>query len=290
VNLRTLPLRILLFSAVCCVCATPVFAQAPGPSPQSPDVIRVNTTLVQTDVMVFDKQGSFVDGLKRDQFALKVDGKPRDISFFEKIIAGSRNEEAQLAAARGASANGSNPNAVVPLDRGRTVFFFVDDLHLSTGSNKQARLLLQRFIDKELGQNDEVAITSSSGQIGFLQQLTDDKRVLQAAIERLMPRSYLTKDSQRPIMTEYQAQQIEAQNDDVFTYFVDELVRIEPQLPRNMAASIIQGRASSISQQTSYLTNATLSSLKTLVKNAQERRRVTGTQTGFPDLRRVPAG
>ena len=32
------------------------------------DVVRVNTELVQTDVMVFDKAGRFVRGLKADSF------------------------------------------------------------------------------------------------------------------------------------------------------------------------------------------------------------------------------
>lgn len=261
-----LPIRFLFLLTACWACVSPAFAQAQAPARQGPDVVRVNTSLVQTDVMVFDKQGGFVDGLKREQFVLKVDGKPRDISFFERIVAGSRNEEAQLAAARGNSAGGNT--GAVPLDRGRTIFFFIDDIHLSTGSLKQTRLLLQRFIDREMGQNDEVAITSTSGQIGFLQQLTDDKIVLQAAAKRLQARTYTTRDSQRPPMTEYQAQLIEAGNDDVLTFFVDELIRLEPLLPRNMAASIITGRASQIAQQTEYITNATLNSLASLVKNS----------------------
>ncbi|MDX6405619.1 MAG: hypothetical protein QOH70_3074 [Blastocatellia bacterium] len=267
---RDRPLRILILLAACWACAMPGFTQDQGAARQAPEVVRVNTSLVQTDVLVFDKQGNFVDGLKRDQFVLKIDGKPRDISFFERVQAGSRNEEAQLAAARGSSSDGARPGASgpVPLDRGRTVYFFVDDLHLSNGSNRQARLLLERFIDREMGQNDEAAITSTSGQIGFLQQLTDDKDVLRAATARLLPRSYTTKDSQRPVMTEYQARLIEAQNDDVFSFFVDELTRLNPNLPRNMAAAEIQGRASQISQQTTYLTNGTLNSLKTLVKNS----------------------
>ena len=229
-------MRILLFSAACWLCAAPGAAQEQGSANQKPDVVRVNTSLVQTDVMVFNKQGGFVDGLKRDQFVLKVDGKPRDISFFERIVAGSRNEEAQLAAARGNSAGGKT--GAIPLDRGRTVFFFIDDIHLSAGSMKQTRLLLQRFIDREMGQNDEAAITSSSGQIGFLQQLTDDKRVLHAATDRLLARSYTTRDSERPPMSEYQARLIEANNYDVLEYFVGELMRLNHQLPRNLAAAM----------------------------------------------------
>jgi VWFA-related protein len=261
-------MRILLLSAACWACASPAFAQEQAPARQGPDVVRVNTSLVQTDVMVFDKQGGFVDGLKREQFALKIDGKPRDISFFERIVAGSRTEEAQLSAARGNSAGGK-PGAI-PLDRGRTVFFFIDDLHLSPSSMKQARLLLERFIDREMGQNDEAEIASSSGQIGFLQQLTDDKRVLQAASDRLLARTYETRDSQRPPMSEYQAHLIEANNYDVLEYFVDELIRLNAndQLPRNLAADEVRGRASQIANRGNFITAATLDSLRALVKNA----------------------
>src|SRR6266498_2200879 len=164
-RVRGLPMRFLFLLAACWACVSPAPAQEQTPARQGPDVVRVNTSLVQTDVMVFDKRGGFVDGLKREQFVLKVDGKLRDISFFERVAAGSRNEEAQLAAARGNSTSGKT--GAVPLDRGRTVFFFIDDVHLSAGSMKQTRLLLQRFIDRDMGQNDEAAIASTSGQVGF---------------------------------------------------------------------------------------------------------------------------
>src|SRR6266850_4166789 len=60
----------------------------PPPPDQAEDVIRVNTTLVQTDLMVFDKKGRFVGGLKPEQFALKIDNKLQTISFFEQVTSG----------------------------------------------------------------------------------------------------------------------------------------------------------------------------------------------------------
>src|SRR5687768_9405554 len=98
------------------------------PQEQS-EVVRVFTDLVQTDVMVFDKQGRFADGLRREDFELRIDGKVKPIEFFERISVGTVNEETQLSAARGTSSAGTSPLAAVPLDRGRTVFFYVDDLH-----------------------------------------------------------------------------------------------------------------------------------------------------------------
>src|ERR1051325_10262880 len=78
--------------------------QTGQPSPPQQDdeeVVRVNSQLGQTDVMVFDKSGKFVEGLKPEQFELKVDGHELPISFFDRVEAGTVNEDAQLAAARG---------------------------------------------------------------------------------------------------------------------------------------------------------------------------------------------
>jgi hypothetical protein len=65
------------------------------PEQQEPsdDIIRVSTDLVQTGVSVFDQQGKFVDGLKPEDFDLKVDGKPVEVTFFEAVVAGSARHE-----------------------------------------------------------------------------------------------------------------------------------------------------------------------------------------------------
>jgi hypothetical protein len=42
---------------------------------QTDDVLRIKTELVQTDVMVFDQKGRFVEGLRPEQFELEVNGQ-----------------------------------------------------------------------------------------------------------------------------------------------------------------------------------------------------------------------
>jgi VWFA-related protein len=252
-----------------------VFPAAFAQSPQAPprdqgDVIRINTDLVQTDVMVFDKQGHFIDNLRREDFELRIDGKPRPIQFFERVTAG-RNEEAQLAAARGlAASSNSGPKGSVPLDRGRTVFFYVDDLHLGLQSVAATRRLISKFLDDEMGQNDEVAITSASGQIGFLQQLTDQKFVLRAALERLKSRPYSVRDFERPTMTEYQGLLIDSYDRDVLDYFIDETIKMNPGTPRDMAAAIVRERARAVLDQAARVTTNTLSGLEGLVRSTSK--------------------
>src|SRR6266850_8372757 len=91
----------------------------PPPPDQAEDVIRVNTTLVQTDLMVFDKKGRFVGGLKPEQFALKIDNKPQTIAFFEQVTSGHLRLE-QSAPANARPTSKETPVATV---RGRTVIF-----------------------------------------------------------------------------------------------------------------------------------------------------------------------
>lgn len=210
--------------------ATHTFGQNPQdkkPPTHGDDVVRLYTYLVQTDVMVFDKQGRFVSGLNREDFELRIGGKPQPIDFFEHVTAGSTDEEAQLSAARGGSSSAKQPkpSTPAPLDRSRTIFFYVDDLHLSARSLKPTRDALLHFIDNDMGHNDRVAVTSASGQIGFLQQLSDNKDVLHAAVDRLKARSYYVRDQRRPPMSEYQALQIDRHDRELTNYFVEELMK-----------------------------------------------------------------
>ncbi|HEY0386042.1 MAG TPA: VWA domain-containing protein, partial [Pyrinomonadaceae bacterium] len=249
---------------------------------QTDDVVRITTELVQTDVMVFDKQGRFVDGLRPEDFELQINGKPQAVSFFERIAAGSQSEAAQLAAARSGAGYvaTSSPDEAVDIEaqeRGRLIIFFVDDLHLSGASLILAREALQRFVDKQMNANDQVAIVSTSGQIGFLQQLTDNPTVLRAAIKRLNykqnPEAY-TGNTQ---ISEYMASQVlDNGNRELYAYLL-ESIKIEQQMgPGNRqgdhrlaasysAAPYLRNRLRQINSQGRMVTADTLSALRSLM-------------------------
>lgn len=267
----SIPVRPLFLLATFSSFAVPAVAQQQQSTPgQREDVVRVNTALVQTDVTVFDRRGTFVENLKREQFVLKVDGKPREISFFEKVRAGSHSEEAQLAAARGNAISGSTGGTPIPLDRGRTVFFFVDDLHVSASDIVQVRESLKHFVDHTMGQNDEVAIITTSGEVGFLQQLTDNKAVLRAAVDRIKTHLQNVHDAERPAMSEYQAILVQQNDRDVLDVFIDLMVRALPgsiPIPRQVAGDIVRARAAAMLQQSGMITTNTMSVLETLVKS-----------------------
>lgn len=219
------PVVLLILLAFCCA----ALAQQPGQEQppniyQGDEIIRISTDLAQIDLTVLDKQGRFVDGLRSEQFQLLIDGKPQAISFFEQLRAGSERET-QLARSRTdqrTTAENASPPTSSATDRGRTIFFFVDDLHLSSASVGRTRDLLFSYVDNVMGSKDLAVITTASGQLGFLQQLTGDHSVLHKAIERLTYRASTVGDSiTSPAMNEYQATAIENNDRDALSYFTD---------------------------------------------------------------------
>jgi VWFA-related protein len=212
-----------LIGVACALAVASTQAQTkPTPSPEQDDVIRVNTELVQTDVMVFDKKGHFVDGLKAEQFALKVDNKPQTISFFDRVTSG----KATVARSGTSAENSSNPGNTATSTatiQGRTVIFYVDDLHLAPDSLSRTRKALTEFIDRGMSEDDQVAITSSSGQIGFLQQFSNDRVALRSAVARLNYRTSTKLDMDKPPMSEYIAMKIRDGDEATLGYYITEL-------------------------------------------------------------------
>jgi VWFA-related protein len=232
-------------------------------------VLRINTELVQTDVMVFDKKGSFVSGLKPEQFELTVEGKPQPITFFEQVRTGSSREVRLLSKEKVAA--DSRP---VNENRERTIVFFIDDLHLSLDSLGRTRKLLAQFIDNEMTENDRVAIASTSGDIGFLQQFTDYKPVLRAAADRLTPHPYKVgdlTDSKTP-MTEYTALAIERNEDPgVLDFYIERcLQEAYPLRYRRETCELqIKSRARVMLLQAASVITNTYVSLESLMQSAK---------------------
>lgn len=253
--------------------------QEPAKTQAKTDVLRTNTELVQTGVSVFDKQGHFVDGLAKPDFELEVEGRRVPISFFENIVAGTpRDREARNPDTDEPKKQEGSPGVSI---RRRTIVFFVDDRHLSLDSVGRTRKTLLEFINKKMGQNDLVAIASASGQIGFLQQFTNNKEVLRAAVARLNQVPYVISDygkNPNTPMTEYMALTIERKDDPhVFEFYVQDCMKwsIKPPGHGEGASRVqceveVKNRARQILMQAGTVTTATYYSLETLLHSAEK--------------------
>jgi VWFA-related protein len=272
--------RVLLLAAAALCFASPAIAQDKTPQDrkqkpgagQTEEIVRVNSSLVQTDITVLDKQGRFARGLTADQFELFVDGRPQAISFFEPVMA-----QEPVAINQAARPRASEPSATTPApapsalkspDRGRVIFFFIDDVHLAPENLIRARKALLSFVDNEMRQNDQVAIVSTSGQIGFLQQLTENRGVLRAAIGRLNnqrnPEAYAGKVA----ISEYDAAQVsEHFNRELFTYLV-EATAAEFQTDLVTAAANVINRVHQVGFNSRTATSNTMGALLGLMRSS----------------------
>ena len=237
---------------------------------QTDDVVRFKTELVQTDLTVVDKRGRFVDGLSVDDFELRVDSKLQPLSFFEKVVAGSVDEEKQLTAARKGDAA-----AVAQLKRtsgsgtdlGRVIFFFVDDVHLTADSLNRARSVLTHFVENKMTTKDRVAVLSTSGQIGFLQQLTDNKAVLLEAISRLNSKYNPETIASRVSISEVDATLVSNHGDrGLFAYLMEATMKEFQTDPIN-ASAIVANRVRQINAQSRISEIDTLSRLESLIRS-----------------------
>jgi VWFA-related protein len=113
------------------------------------------------------------------------------------------------------------------LTPGRLIFFFVDDVHLSGESMLRARKTLSHFVESQMNPGDKVAIVSTSGQIGFLQQLTDHEAVLREAISRLNYKRNAESYAGKTRITDYMASRIADGHDRQLFAYLMESVKIE---------------------------------------------------------------
>ena len=272
---------LLLSASVCFVTAllseTRVLAQQQQPG-NTGEIIRTNTELVQSAVTVLDKSGHFVDGLRRDQFEILIDGKPRAVSFFDRITAGTAREKEVLTSNPTETVTPTAPAATV---LGRSIVFFIDDLHLSADSLNRTRQMLRYFLERDMNSQDSVAIASASGQIGFLEQFTNNKIVLDAAIARLLPRPYVANaqgigNSTR--MTEYMALDIDTgrSDDKVLNFYVEECMKgavskrtaYATALVRAACRTQVKDVARMVLVQSAQITQNTYNSLESLMRSS----------------------
>ena len=257
--MRSLFLNVLL---IVLLASQPLLAQD--------DVLRTKTELVQTDITVVDKRGRFVDGLRADDFELRVDSRLQPLSFFEKVAAGSVDEEKQLTAARRGDKAALAKLPETPLsgtDRGRVIFFFVDDVHVTSDGLTRARSVITHFVENKMTAKDRVAVVSTSGQIGFLQQLTDNKAVLREAISRLNTRYNPETTASKVSISEVDANLVANHGDSgLFAYLMEATMK-EFQTNALNAYTIVTNRVRQINAQSTIAEVNTLSRLLNFMRS-----------------------
>jgi VWFA-related protein len=165
-------------------------AQTAQPRPQDDEeVVRITSALVQTDVVVTDKNDRIISDLRLSDFEVYENGKRQEVKFMEFVsVAGERRTEGTRPGA-GLPETARIERELAPRDVRRVVAFVVDDLTVPGRDLITVRRMLTDFVENRMEQGDLVAIVRTVGGKGLLQQFTSDKGVLRRAIAQLNPTS-----------------------------------------------------------------------------------------------------
>jgi VWFA-related protein len=151
------------------------------------DVVRITTNLVQIDAVV-TKDDKPVTDLTEDDFELLEDGKPRVITSFSYVSMVPKPADksaTDTASTKAKNAVSPPPPPFKQNEPHRTIAFVFDDIGSSSETVGSVRKQIRKFVEDEMQPNDLVAIIRTGGEVGALQQFTNDKRVLLRAIENL---------------------------------------------------------------------------------------------------------
>ena len=157
---------------------------------QEDDVVRITTNLVQIDAVVTDKNGKQITDLQPEDFDIRVDGKPQKITNFSYVSVAGKTMTASDTQKSAPVKNAPPvppvpPVQLTPKQVRRVIAIVVDDLGLSFRSMADVKMALEKFIEGQMQPDDLVAIIETSGSIGALERLTNDKRQLRAAIANI---------------------------------------------------------------------------------------------------------
>jgi VWFA-related protein len=172
---------------------TPLRAQQTSVQEPVPPTIRVSTRLVLVDVVVSDKQGKPVKGLRADDFTLQEKGKTQKITFFSPPHEGESQSPAStlppgIYSNKPEYRSAGGPVTVLLLDAINTPF----------KDQAYARQQMLKFAREQYQPGRRFAIYTLTNSLGVLQDFTTDPQVLVTALERNKPQEQVLQNAVSP--------------------------------------------------------------------------------------------
>jgi len=171
------------------------FQTAPMADPSTP-TIRVSTHLVLIDVVVTDKQGKPVTGLKAEDFSVQERGKTQKIALIEPPNSPTNLAPPPLGPGiysnRPEFRGSGGPLTILLLDGANTPF----------RDQAYARLQMLKYVMTQLKPGQRMGVFTLTNQLGVLQDFTSDPQILLRALQQYKPTEQeLAKGAAPPVST-----------------------------------------------------------------------------------------
>ncbi len=192
--LHSLPVRTVLSAGL-------VFNLVVGPraltaqqtSDEVPSItIRATTRLVVVDVVVTDKSGQPVTGLKAEDFTIEENGKKQKVTVFTPPEVA--NKTAPVPAPPGVLSN--HPENVSPA--GPPTVLMIDALNSPFKEQAYARAEMLKYAAEQNQSGQSIAVVALTDRLHVLQQFTSDPHVLLTAIKNFKPQAQILQPMPPP--------------------------------------------------------------------------------------------
>jgi VWFA-related protein len=185
---------------------------APPPSPAAPDAsatpnpsFPTQVDLVTVDVVVTDKKGTPVTGLKKEDFVVTEEDATQNITSFEAV---------ELPATASA-VTPTRPRISSNLERethsGRSFVILFDDIHLSPFSAQRAKAAVAQFLRTGVREGDRVSLVATGGGAWWSTRMEAGRDELVTMLKRLDGRYIPDTSNER--MSDYEAMRIHIYHD-----------------------------------------------------------------------------
>jgi VWFA-related protein len=157
-------------------------SQAQSSQELPPPTIRVSTRLVLVDVVVMDKQGKPVSGLKAEDFTVEEKGKKQKITFFQTPEAAQQiNAPPQL----GPGLYSNKPEFRSP--GGPLTVLLLDAANTPFSDQAYARQQMLKFVTQQFKPGTRMGVFTLTNSLQVLQDFTGDPDVLLAGLKKYRP-------------------------------------------------------------------------------------------------------
>lgn len=271
------PIAVLSAIAALAACALPAAAQAAAPDSQT--TLRINSRAVLVDVIVTDRKGNPVTGLKQDAFKVAEDSRPQAISFFEEHRGLTPQQSAQMAFPKLPDDVFTNYS---PIGTPPAVnILLIDALNTPISDQMYLRKAAEYYL-KTLKPGSRLAIFTLSLRLHFIEGFSDDPVMLAKAL------GYQKNDRPEPTVLIESPQ--EAIGGDTVVGMMNQLVGAgaggtTPAAPAAMIQSFQQFLAETTQSQTAdreYRTLAHLQQLASYLSSFPGRKNLIWLSGAFP--------